>query len=83
MGPDQHGPDSEWYFLKLLTTLRAKQIHGCRADLDVWEDEPDTVDGALTSIQVFTSQLRDEECLQAAGVIDKCLRQYRDKVVAR
>ncbi|CAH0043156.1 unnamed protein product [Clonostachys rhizophaga] len=36
---------------------------------------PEAVAGAPSSIQVFTSRMRDEECLAAAEVIDNCLRQ--------
>lgn len=33
------------------------------------------LEGAPLSIQVFTSTMRDEECLDIAKVIDQCLRQ--------
>ncbi|KAF2792383.1 amidase [Melanomma pulvis-pyrius CBS 109.77] len=36
--------------------------------------DPSAVAGAPTSIQVFTNKMRDEECLQIAGIIDSCLR---------
>ncbi|ORY02840.1 amidase [Clohesyomyces aquaticus] len=36
--------------------------------------EPEIVAGAPTAIQVFTNRMRDEECLWAAGIIDRCLR---------
>ncbi|KAH7140409.1 amidase signature domain-containing protein [Dactylonectria estremocensis] len=32
------------------------------------------VDGAPCSIQIFTSRMRDEECLEVAAVVDACLR---------
>jgi amidase len=35
--------------------------------------EPSAVHGAPTAIQVFTSKMRDEECLRVASMIDKCL----------
>ncbi|KAF1837913.1 amidase [Decorospora gaudefroyi] len=35
--------------------------------------EPKDVHGAPTAIQVFTNTMRDEECLQVATIIDKCL----------
>ena len=31
------------------------------------------VDGAPCAVQVFTKRMRDEECLQAAAVVDSCL----------
>jgi len=37
-------------------------------------DESEVVDGAPTAIQVFTNRMRDEECLQVAGIIDNCLK---------
>ncbi|KAH6962193.1 fatty-acid amide hydrolase [Ilyonectria sp. MPI-CAGE-AT-0026] len=37
--------------------------------------KPDVVEGAPCAIQVFTSRMRDEECLAAAGIIDSCLRK--------
>uniref|UniRef100_A0A8H7N2E8 amidase n=1 Tax=Bionectria ochroleuca TaxID=29856 RepID=A0A8H7N2E8_BIOOC len=36
---------------------------------------PEAVAGAPSSIQVFTSRMRDEECLAAAEVIDDCFKQ--------
>ncbi|KAF7555720.1 hypothetical protein G7Z17_g1952 [Cylindrodendrum hubeiense] len=36
------------------------------------------VEGAPCSIQVFTSRMRDEECLAVAAVIDACLRKAED-----
>ncbi|KAF2966382.1 hypothetical protein GQX73_g7182 [Xylaria multiplex] len=33
---------------------------------------PDAVEGAPCSIQIFTSRMRDEECLAVAGVVDAC-----------
>ncbi|VUC36747.1 unnamed protein product [Clonostachys rosea] len=36
---------------------------------------PEAVAGAPCSIQVFTSRMRDEECLAAAEVIDNCFKQ--------
>jgi amidase len=38
-------------------------------------DNPEAVAGAPSSIQVFTSRMRDEECLAAAEVIDDCFKQ--------
>ncbi|EOA89243.1 uncharacterized protein SETTUDRAFT_127824 [Exserohilum turcica Et28A] len=35
--------------------------------------DPKATDGAPTSIQVFTNNMRDEECLHYASVIDACL----------
>ncbi|KAF2153878.1 amidase [Myriangium duriaei CBS 260.36] len=35
--------------------------------------DPELLDGAPCSIQVFTSRMRDEECLAIAEVIDDCL----------
>ncbi|KAK6850342.1 acetamidase [Apiospora arundinis] len=35
---------------------------------------PDTVEGAPCSVQVFTNRMRDEECLAVAAVVDACLR---------
>lgn len=37
------------------------------------KDVPDEVDGAPCHVQVFTTNLRDEECLQYARIIDACL----------
>lgn len=37
-------------------------------------DDPELQDGAPCSIQVFTSRMRDEECIKVARVIDKCLK---------
>ncbi|EXJ94757.1 hypothetical protein A1O1_03155 [Capronia coronata CBS 617.96] len=36
---------------------------------------PEVLDGAPCSIQVFTSRLRDEECLKMARIVDGCLKQ--------
>ncbi|EFY95827.2 amidase domain protein [Metarhizium robertsii] len=36
---------------------------------------PKALEGAPLSIQVFTSSMRDEECLDVAKVVDECLRQ--------
>ncbi|KIY03223.1 uncharacterized protein Z520_01690 [Fonsecaea multimorphosa CBS 102226] len=36
--------------------------------------DPGTQHGAPCSIQVFTSRMRDEECIQAARIVEKCLR---------
>ncbi|RMZ70987.1 general amidase-b [Pyrenophora seminiperda CCB06] len=36
--------------------------------------EPGRTHGAPTAVQVFTGRMRDEECLQVAGVVDECLR---------
>ncbi|OAG38781.1 hypothetical protein AYO21_06976 [Fonsecaea monophora] len=36
--------------------------------------DPQMQDGAPCSIQIFTSRMRDEECISAARIIDKCLR---------
>jgi amidase len=38
------------------------------------EDDAKMVDGAPTAIQVFTNKMRDEECLQVAGIVDECLK---------
>lgn len=38
-------------------------------------DHPDNINGAPCWIQVFTSTMRDEECLQVAKVVDACLKQ--------
>ncbi|KAK7991182.1 hypothetical protein PG990_015462 [Apiospora arundinis] len=35
---------------------------------------PDTVEGAPCSVQIFTNRMRDEECLAVAAVVDACLR---------
>ncbi|KAI0440620.1 amidase signature domain-containing protein [Xylaria telfairii] len=35
---------------------------------------PEAIEGAPCSIQIFTSRMRDEECLAVAGIVDKCLR---------
>ncbi|KAH7128919.1 amidase signature domain-containing protein [Dactylonectria macrodidyma] len=35
---------------------------------------PDAVEGAPCSIQIFTNRMRDEECLAVAAVIDACLK---------
>ncbi|EXJ88869.1 hypothetical protein A1O3_01933 [Capronia epimyces CBS 606.96] len=37
--------------------------------------DPELQDGAPCSIQVFTSRMRDEECLRAARVVDGCLNK--------
>ncbi|PGH16206.1 hypothetical protein AJ79_01974 [Helicocarpus griseus UAMH5409] len=36
--------------------------------------DPELVEGAPCSIQVFTSRMRDEECLAIAKTVDECLR---------
>ena len=36
-------------------------------------DDPVKISGAPCSIQVFTSAMRDEECLQVAKLVDECL----------
>jgi hypothetical protein len=38
-------------------------------------DNPEVVEGAPCSIQIFTSRMRDEECLEVAEVVDACLRR--------
>lgn len=38
-------------------------------------DNPETLSGAPCSIQVFTQRMRDEECMEAAREVDRCLRQ--------
>ncbi|KAK8017122.1 hypothetical protein PG991_008198 [Apiospora marii] len=53
-----------------------------RSDVDFTADsghgtpeyKPKVVEGAPCSIQVFTSGMRDEECLAVAAVIDACLK---------
>ncbi|KAK8057962.1 hypothetical protein PG996_011899 [Apiospora saccharicola] len=50
------------------TDLAADLGHGTPAY------KPDVVEGAPCSIQVFTSGMRDEECLAVAAVIDTCLK---------
>ncbi|TRX89199.1 hypothetical protein FHL15_009897 [Xylaria flabelliformis] len=35
---------------------------------------PDVLEGAPGSIQIFTSRMRDEECLAVAGIVDECLK---------
>ena len=42
-------------------------------------DNPDNIDGAPCSIQVFTSTMRDEECLEIAKVVDECLKKGSSK----
>ena len=37
------------------------------------EDNPEITPEAPCSIQVFTSKMRDEECLQLATIVDRCL----------
>ncbi|KAI1609187.1 amidase [Exophiala viscosa] len=37
--------------------------------------DPDVLDGAPCSVQVFTRGFRDEECLKVARVVDECLKQ--------
>lgn len=61
MGEGQYGPDCE-YEGSLLCI-----------DVDNIADEPAATDGAPCSIQVFTSRMRDEECLEIARVVDACL----------
>ena len=34
---------------------------------------PEVTDGAPTAIQIFTSRMRDEECLDIAKVVNACL----------
>jgi amidase len=41
---------------------------------DTGQDDPELSSGAPLSIQVFTTKMRDEECLQVAAVVDECLR---------
>lgn len=46
----------------------------------IWNglDNPEVVEGAPCSIQIFTSRMRDEECLAAAEIIDTCLKDAQD-----
>ncbi|KIX00791.1 uncharacterized protein Z518_09856 [Rhinocladiella mackenziei CBS 650.93] len=37
--------------------------------------QPEIQDGAPCSIQIFTSRMRDEECLKVARIVDRCLKQ--------
>ncbi|KAI0530436.1 fatty-acid amide hydrolase [Xylaria digitata] len=39
---------------------------------------PDAVEGAPCSIQIFTSRMRDEQCLAVAGIVDTCVRNGED-----
>ncbi|KAI0454120.1 amidase [Xylaria acuta] len=39
---------------------------------------PEVVEGAPCSIQIFTSRMRDEECLAVAGIVDECLKARND-----
>jgi amidase len=36
-------------------------------------DNPENLEGAPCSIQVFTQKMRDEECMEIAKIVDKCL----------
>ncbi|KAL6246096.1 hypothetical protein RBB50_007249 [Rhinocladiella similis] len=36
---------------------------------------PELMNGAPCSLQIFTSRMRDEECLQVTSVIDECLKR--------
>ncbi|OQE14950.1 hypothetical protein PENSTE_c031G03255 [Penicillium steckii] len=38
------------------------------------EYKPEDIDGAPTSVQVFTRTFRDEECLFMAKIVDECLK---------
>jgi amidase len=61
MKPGQRGPDCEFHSI----------FHCSYANVSI--DDPELVDGMPCSIQVFTSRMRDEECLEIAGMVDKCL----------
>lgn len=37
--------------------------------------DAELTDGAPCVIQVFTKRMRDEECLQAATIVDRCLNR--------
>ncbi|KAI1735678.1 amidase [Xylaria scruposa] len=39
---------------------------------------PDVLEGAPGSIQIFTSRMRDEECLAVAGIVDECLNDFKN-----
>ncbi|KAE8418863.1 hypothetical protein BDV36DRAFT_294716 [Aspergillus pseudocaelatus] len=59
--------------------LRA-ETKGCPDDFEIQpgqtvpEYEPDDIEGAPTSVQVFTRTMRDEQCLHFSRVVDECLR---------
>lgn len=36
-------------------------------------DNPESLEGAPCSIQVFTQKMRDEECMEIAKIVDRCL----------
>lgn len=40
----------------------------------MYADDPEAQDGAPCGIQVATLSLRDEECLAAAGIIDRDIK---------
>ncbi|KAK8108352.1 fatty-acid amide hydrolase [Apiospora sp. TS-2023a] len=84
MEHDQHGWPAYSMFLNVLDYPACvipfgRAIHN---DTDLAADlghgtpiyKPDAVEGAPCSIQVFTSGMRDEECLAVAAVIDTCLK---------
>ncbi|KAI1750692.1 amidase signature domain-containing protein [Xylaria castorea] len=39
---------------------------------------PKAVEGAPCSIQIFTSRMRDEECLAVASIVDECLKDSKN-----
>jgi amidase len=60
--PGQYGPN-----------CKSRTFKGATDADNKCEDDPDAMDGAPCSIQIFTSRMRDEECLRAAAMIDRCL----------
>ena len=63
---DQAGPDCKCPLPDRMTAELMK----------LYEDDPEASDGAPCSIQVFTSRMRDEECLEIATMVDRCLHQH-------
>jgi hypothetical protein len=47
------------------------------ARLTQFKDDPEAMHNMPCSLQVFTSGMRDEECLQAATLIDQCVNGTR------
>jgi hypothetical protein len=67
---NQLGAECEYITTKILSFIESNWL---TSFLDNFEQ----LEGAPCSIQLFTTTMRDEECLQIAKQIDQCLKSKK------